>query len=125
MKFIPEGVKFTPLDQLLLQMGLWIISIGKVRNIYGLPGHPHKMLIIATDRASIFDFILGSLVSLKGAVLTAITVMWHQVLLHPRNVANHIVAYGSGIDQYLPEGLRGNVKLQRRAIVVECYEICQ
>ena len=92
------------------------INVGKVRNTYALPDYPNYLLVVASDRLSIFDFVLNVLVKFKGAVLTAMTIDW---LLHVfADVPHHLVAYGAGIDIYLPIELRNNPDLQSRAMVV-------
>ncbi len=95
--------------------------IGKVRDTYNIPGHPDLLLVVASDRMSIYDFVLGTLIPDKGYVLTATSIFWFTGPL--KHVKNHLVAYGSGIDQYLPEALRGNRDLQRRAIVVRRHKM--
>ncbi|MCJ7586420.1 MAG: phosphoribosylaminoimidazolesuccinocarboxamide synthase [Candidatus Aminicenantes bacterium] len=46
---------------------------GKVRNVYDLGD---RLLIVATDRISAFDFILPSLIPGKGKVLTQLSSFW-------------------------------------------------
>src|SRR5262245_32103320 len=46
---------------------------GKVRDIYDLGD---QLLIVATDRISAFDYVLGSGIPDKGKVLTQISVFW-------------------------------------------------
>ncbi len=46
---------------------------GKVRNVYEIGD---KLLIIATDRISAFDFVLPSLIPFKGKVLTQLSRFW-------------------------------------------------
>lgn len=50
---------------------------GKVRDIYDLGD---KLLIIATDRISAFDFVLPSTIPYKGIVLTQISKFWFNFL---------------------------------------------
>jgi phosphoribosylaminoimidazole-succinocarboxamide synthase len=47
--------------------GLTLARRGKVRDVYDLGDH---LLIVATDRISAFDYILGSGIPDKGKVLT-------------------------------------------------------
>lgn len=114
---IPSSV----LRRCRLVKGLKLLSRGKVRDIYGLPRHPGKLLVVATDRISIFDFVLNALVPRKGYVLTAMNIFWRQ-LINPF-CANDLVAFGAAIDKYLPKPLRGNIDLQCRATVVRKIEI--
>src|ERR1700692_3732909 len=46
---------------------------GKVRDIYDFG---NRLLIVATDRISAFDYVLGSGIPDKGKVLTQISVFW-------------------------------------------------
>ena len=114
MTYIPEDVRDTELTRKLSEF-LHLRSRGKVRNTYELPGHPDKLLVVASDRISIFDFVLNALVPDKGAVLTAMTVMWLTQVL---SLKNHLYAYCAHIDKSLLQVLRGNPDLQKRALVV-------
>ncbi|MFH1866620.1 MAG: phosphoribosylaminoimidazolesuccinocarboxamide synthase [Patescibacteria group bacterium] len=53
-----------------------LISQGKVRDTYRVPGRDDLLLTEATDRISIFDFVLPVTVPKKGEVLTALTYFW-------------------------------------------------
>jgi phosphoribosylaminoimidazole-succinocarboxamide synthase len=103
-------------EAVALLVGLTLLSRGKVRDTYLLPCG--KLLQVATDAISIFDFILNAMIPWKGIILTAMSVFWF-LLLKKFGIRTHLVAYGSGIDKYLPKHLRGNVDLQCRALVVE------
>ncbi len=116
MPFIPPHVADSQVSEELAHAGLKRIHQGKVRDTYALLGHPDKLLVVATDRISIFDFVLGALVPFKGEVLTALTVYFLTVVLF--EFTNHLVAYGAEIDAYLPETLRRYSDLQKRALVV-------
>ena len=60
---------------------------GKVRDIYDFGD---RLLIVASDRISAFDYVLGSGIPDKGKVLTQISCFWFERLRHV--VANHIVS---------------------------------
>ena len=60
---------------------------GKVRDIYDFGDH---LLIVATDRISAFDYVLGSGIPDKGKVLTQISRFWFDRLRDV--VPNHIVS---------------------------------
>jgi phosphoribosylaminoimidazole-succinocarboxamide synthase len=61
---------------------------GKVRDLYTVDaGH---MLMVASDRVSVFDVILPDLVPGKGRVLTALSTWWFARTEHL--VANHLVS---------------------------------
>ncbi|MDI6845776.1 MAG: phosphoribosylaminoimidazolesuccinocarboxamide synthase [Candidatus Saccharicenans sp.] len=53
--------------------GIPVFKKGKVRNVFDLGD---RLLIVATDRISAFDFVLPSLISHKGKVLTQISRFW-------------------------------------------------
>ncbi len=60
---------------------------GKVRDIYD---YGDRLLIVATDRISAFDYVLGSGIPDKGKVLTQISTFWFERLAPI--VANHVVS---------------------------------
>lgn len=60
---------------------------GKVRDIYTLPDSPTELLIVATDRVSVLDFVLPNLIEGKGEILTSLTRWWSDNL----DVYDHIV----------------------------------
>ena len=55
--------------------GLTLARRGKVRDVYDLGEH---LLIVATDRISAFDYILGSGIPDKGRVLTQLSAFWFE-----------------------------------------------
>jgi phosphoribosylaminoimidazole-succinocarboxamide synthase len=120
MPYIPQRVTFGPLGVKLFN-ALGPARQGKVRDTYSIPGYPETLLVVATDRISIFDFVLGAFVRDKGAILTAMTIFWLSQIL--TDWQHHMLAYGSGIDSYLPQKLRSNPELQSRALVVRKLEM--
>ena len=60
---------------------------GKVRDIYDFGD---RLLIVATDRISAFDYVLGSGIPDKGKVLTQISAFWFERLRGI--VANHLLS---------------------------------
>jgi phosphoribosylaminoimidazole-succinocarboxamide synthase len=68
-----------PLPPLILETtldGLARHSQGKVRDVYAFPDDPGVLLIVATDRISAFDYVLGSGIPDKGKVLTQLSAFW-------------------------------------------------
>jgi phosphoribosylaminoimidazole-succinocarboxamide synthase len=68
-----------PSPRLILETslnGLTRHSQGKVRDIYSFPDDPNVLLIVATDRISAFDYVLGSGIPDKGKVLTQLSAFW-------------------------------------------------
>jgi phosphoribosylaminoimidazole-succinocarboxamide synthase len=57
--------------------GLKLVARGKVRDVYGLGD---KLLIVATDRISAFDYVLATGIPDKGKVLTQLSVFWFNFL---------------------------------------------
>ena len=96
------------------------IASGKVREIYAVDDE--RLLLIATDRISAYDVILGDPIPDKGRVLTGLSLHWFDLLDTP----NHFLSTdlddltGLGDDEY--EQYRGRSMIVRRAevIPVEC-----
>ena len=80
---------------------------GKVRDLYELSEGPHqgRLLMVASDRISIFDFVLDSTIPDKGELLTRMSLWWFDQLTDL--VPNHVVSTD------VPEPVRG------RAVVCE------
>jgi phosphoribosylaminoimidazole-succinocarboxamide synthase len=92
---------------------------GKVRDVYDLGD---RLVIIATDRISAFDWVLPTGIPDKGRVLTAMTLFWLQHLGVPNHlVTADVTAMGS---EFLAQFdvLVGRTMLVRKARVVpfEC-----
>ena len=97
--------------------GLTLHRRGKVRDVYEVGD---DLLIVATDRISAFDFVLGSGIPDKGKVLTQMSAFWFETLGDV--VPNHVIAVDA--DAY-PEParrhadvLRGRSMLVRRTDAV-------
>lgn len=74
MANIPDKVRKAALVNPLLP---FLVHQGKVRDTYDLNRFfPDILLMVASDRISIFDFVLNALVPKKGEVLTALTHFW-------------------------------------------------
>jgi phosphoribosylaminoimidazole-succinocarboxamide synthase len=100
---------------------LALIGRGKVRDIYAVQD---KLLIVATDRISAFDFILGSGIPQKGKVLTQISRFWFEMMkdIIPNHVISAVVSkYPAELDEYAPL-LEGRSMLVKKAkpFPVEC-----
>src|SRR5487761_2793618 len=67
---IPGGADVAQLDEL----GLRHFYSGKVRDLYEVDAQ--HILMVASDRMSAFDVIMGETVPEKGRVLTALTNYW-------------------------------------------------
>ena len=92
---------------------------GKVRDVYDFGD---RLLLVASDRISAFDWILPTQIPGKGRVLTQISEFWFRRL----NTSNHLISMDP-TDLPLPEGsdveaLRGRSMVVRKSTVVpiEC-----
>jgi phosphoribosylaminoimidazole-succinocarboxamide synthase len=99
-----------------------LVARGKVRDVYAVG--EDQLLLVATDRISAFDCILGSPIPGKGRLLTQISLFWFNLLrdLTP----NHLLS--ANVDDFpapLPayrDQLEGRSTLVRRAemVTIEC-----
>ena len=112
---LPPAVTETDLE------GVTLLRRGKVRDIYELG---ERLLIVASDRISAFDSVLGSGIPLKGKVLTALSLFWFETL--DTAAGNHLVTadvddMGEAVAPHA-ELLRGRSMLVRKAevIPIEC-----
>src|SRR3954467_2124727 len=61
---------------------------GKVRELYEVDHD--RMLVVASDRVSVFDVVLPDLIPDKGRVLTALSTFWFEQTAHL--APNHLVS---------------------------------
>ena len=101
--------------------GLTLARRGKVRDVYDLGDH---LLIVATDRISAFDYILGSGIPDKGKVLTQLSAFWfdHVGDLVPHHVVAVDVDRFPAVTKPHREVLRGRSMLVKKTepLPVEC-----
>lgn len=67
--------------------GIPLFKKGKVRNVFEIDD---KLLIVATDRISAFDWVLPSLIPFKGNVLTQLSKFWFDFVALA--CPNHLIA---------------------------------
>jgi phosphoribosylaminoimidazole-succinocarboxamide synthase len=84
---------------------------GKVRDIYDLGD---TLLMIATDRISAFDYVLGSGIPDKGKVLSQLSAFWFDATGHI--VPNHVIE--TDVARYPPELRRHADLLAGRSMIV-------
>ena len=84
---------------------------GKVRDVYDLG---NSLLIVATDRISAFDYVLGSGIPDKGKVLTQLSAFWFDRLKSV--IPNHYVSIR--VAEFPPEVLPHADDLAGRAMLV-------
>ncbi len=78
-----------------------LLHRGKVRDMYGIPGHDDKLLMVATDRISAYDVVMDDAIPGKGAVLTELSLFWFNLL--GDIVDNHLIT--ANVEEY-PEVCR-------------------
>ena len=104
---------------------LKLLGRGKVRDIYQVgPESDNVLLLVATDRISAFDYVLGSGIPDKGKVLTQLSAFWFERMgdLVPHHViATDVANYPAVLQPYAPT-LRGRSMLCRRTrpLPIEC-----
>ncbi len=92
--------------------GLTLHRRGKVRDVYDLGDH---LLIVATDRISAFDCVLGSGIPDKGRVLTQLSAFWFREL---DNVTEHHLESVDPVD--FPAAARAHIDvLAGRSMLVK------
>lgn len=90
---------------------------GKVRDLYEpLTGPMDRVLVVASDRISAYDFVLESEIPDKGKILTQLSLWWFDQL----NVANHVIA--SSVADGIPEAVAGRAMICQKLEMfpVEC-----
>ncbi len=88
---------------------------GKVRDMYEIPGHADKLLMVATDRISAYDVIMDDAIPGKGKVLTELSLFWFDLL--GDIVENHLIT--ADVDQYPAECQPYAKQLQGRSMLVK------
>ena len=107
-----------------------LIGRGKVRDLYSVPTAGRDallqdaLLIVATDRISAFDHVLGTGIPGKGKILTQISLFWFDLLSNL--VPNHLItadvkSFPAALQPYADQ-LEGRSMLVKRARMfpVEC-----
>jgi len=91
---------------------LTLFKKGKVRNVFELED---KLLVIATDRISAFDFILPSLIPDKGKILTQLSYFWfdYTQLVCP----NHVIT--ADVNKFPPVLQKYREMLDKRMMLVK------
>ena len=91
---------------------LCLLNRGKVRDIYDLGD---RLIIVATDRISAFDSVLGSGIPGKGKVLTALSLFWFDYL---RDITpNHLIT--ADVGEMGPEAAAGADQLAGRSMLTK------
>jgi len=87
---------------------------GKVRDLYTSAAHPGRVLMVASDRVSAFDFLLEPPIPGKGELLTQLSLWWFDALT---GIPNHL-----GAPTELPADVAGRAMLAKTLDMfpVEC-----
>jgi phosphoribosylaminoimidazole-succinocarboxamide synthase len=94
---------------------------GKVRDIFDLGD---TLLLVATDRISAFDYVLGSGIPDKGKVLTQLSAFWFartESIVPNHLLSTEVANYPDGLDEHV-EILGGRSMLVRKTkpVPIEC-----
>jgi phosphoribosylaminoimidazole-succinocarboxamide synthase len=113
------------LDTVLLQTDIPELELhasGKVRDVYTLDAD--RLLFVATDRISAFDYVLATGIPQKGRVLTQLSLFWFEFLkgIVPNHLIEADVSKYPATLQKFADQLRGRSMLVKRAEMfpVEC-----
>jgi len=88
-----------------------LLGRGKVRDLYAIDG---ALLLVASDRISAFDHVLGSGIPGKGKILTQISLFWFELLKDV--VPNHLIT--ADVTQF-PAALHAyRAQLESRSMLV-------
>ncbi len=91
-----------------------LIYQGKVRDVYEVD--QDKLLIVATDRISAFDYVLATPIPDKGKILTQISLFWFDYVKDI--VDNHLIA-----STFNPPGMDANLFKDRSMLVKKAKRI--
>lgn len=90
---------------------LKLYARGKVRDLYNVSD---QLLLVATDRISAFDHVLGTGIPDKGRVLTQISLFWFRML--ESIVPNHLIT--ARVEEYPKELRHHSDELRGRSMLV-------
>ncbi len=91
--------------------GLTLVARGKVRDVYAVED---RLILVATDRISAFDYVLGSGIPDKGRVLTQLSAFWFART--GAIVPNHLISTNPA--DYPPAAARHAAVLDGRSMLV-------
>lgn len=92
--------------------GLPLYKRGKVRDVYDLGD---RLLVVATDRISAFDFVLPSLIPNKGKILTQLSIFWFDFTSYI--CPNHVLT--TNVDEFPPPLPKYKEVLDKRSMLVK------
>ena len=97
--------------------GLTLQRRGKVRDVYDLGD---TLLIVATDRISAFDYVLGSGIPDKGKVLTQLSAFWFDRIAAEGLVPHHLISVD--VADFPAEARKHEAVLRGRSMLVRKTE---
>jgi len=95
---------------------LALFKKGKVRNVFEIDD---RLLIVATDRISAFDYVLPSLIPYKGKVLTQLSKFWFDFTA--LNCPNHVIS--ADFEKFPPVLAKYRGMLDKRTMLVKKTEV--
>ncbi len=96
---------------------LHLHASGKVRDVYDID--EQRLLFVATDRISAFDYVLATGIPHKGRVLSQISLFWFDFLSDI--VPNHVIT--ADVKNYPPALEKYTDQLQGRSMLVQRAEM--
>lgn len=96
---------------------LQLHASGKVRDVYQLDNE--RLLFVATDRISAFDYVLATGIPHKGRVLSQISLFWFDFLSDI--VPNHVIT--ADVERYPPALQKYADQLRGRSMIVQRAEM--
>ncbi len=94
---------------------LRLLHRGKVRDMYEIPGHADKLLMVATDRISAYDVVMAEPIAGKGKVLTEISLFWFNLL--GDIIPNHLIS--ANVDEFPEVCHQYRDQLEGRSMLVK------
>nr|WP_321467978.1 phosphoribosylaminoimidazolesuccinocarboxamide synthase [uncultured Desulfobulbus sp.] len=98
---------------------LRLLHRGKVRDMYEIPGHPDKLLMVATDRISAYDVVMAEPIPGKGKVLTEISLFWFKLL--GDIIPNHLIS--ANMDEFPEVCHQYRDQLEGRSMLVKKTQV--
>jgi phosphoribosylaminoimidazole-succinocarboxamide synthase len=117
-----EGIVKSTQNPVILQTqipGVERHAQGKVRDVYSVDDR--RLLIVATDRISAFDYILATGIPDKGRVLTQLSIFWFDFLravIPTHFLTADVAEYPAPLPQFRDQ-LEGRSMLVKRAKMIE------
>lgn len=93
------------------------VASGKVRDIYAVGDD--RLLLVASDAVSAYDWVLPTPIPDKGAVLTQLSVWWFEQIAG--RVPTHLIT--ADVDEYPPELRRHAAELRGRSMLCRRLEM--